>query len=245
MLFCCLGVLLHWASSLVVANMCPWCASFFTTKKDAESHVMGAVVSGVCHVDRKVYLNKPMERWVSGVGRVGSRRVICGNCSGTCGSMLICSRFGSSWKRRVRQTIRTMREIREEIQATPVQANKKNRKTKEQKRSETSIETTADADLELDNGERNERVARASHPYIPLSLGNRGYEVHPQDGESVSGQGGVRQVTPERKCGSTSRSTISTWTAEHVDHARSARIDVGDTSNELVRQLEVKLVAMK
>ena len=44
--------LVHWGSSLVVANMCSWCASFFITKKDAESHVMGAVVSGVCHVDR-------------------------------------------------------------------------------------------------------------------------------------------------------------------------------------------------
>ena len=39
-------------------------------------------------------------------------------------------------------------------------------------------------------------------------------------GESVPSQGGGNQVSPVRQCGSTSRSTGSTWTAERVGHAR-------------------------
>ena len=40
--------LAHWARSLVVANVCPWCASSFITKKDAKNHLTGPLVSGLC-----------------------------------------------------------------------------------------------------------------------------------------------------------------------------------------------------
>ena len=42
-------------------RMCPWCVSSFTTQKNAENHVMGALVWGRCHVDSSVYQNKLIE----------------------------------------------------------------------------------------------------------------------------------------------------------------------------------------
>ena len=132
---------------------------------------------------------------------------------GIVGSMLIGSRFGSSWERRVRQTMRTMREIREDVQATPVQANKKSTERPRIRKGRR-------------HRLRQRQMLTLSPPSIHSSFRGK-QRLYPQDGESVSGQGGVHQVTRVRKCGSTSRSTISTWTAEHVDHARSARIDGG------------------